>query len=41
MQKEHDDVIEKLTELKQGFGLQEDAVESMIAQGNSPAFFSY
>lgn len=41
MQKEHDDLIEKLTDLKQSFGLQEDAIENMISQGNSPAFFQF
>ncbi|XP_050736415.1 CAP-Gly domain-containing linker protein 1-like isoform X2 [Eriocheir sinensis] len=37
MQKEHDDLIEKLTDLKQSFGLQEDAIENMISQAEENA----
>lgn len=35
MLKEHDDLIEKWTDLKQSFDLQEDIIENMISKGNS------
>lgn len=37
MQKEHDDLIEKLTDLKHSFQMQEEIIENMISKGNSYA----